>query len=824
MIPRHYLVRLEPDLKALTFSGFTVITIDAPESVEKVIINVKELTIGKCQLELASSSEDCLFSENKEAEELEITLPSPVTGTFAIRVSFDGVLNDMLYGFYRSKYQVDGEDRYMATTQFEERDARAAFPCFDHPAKKAEFDIEFVINDDLQAISNTEIKEEQPLENGKKLIKFETTPPMSTYLLYFGVGEFEFLEDTSKSPKIRVATTPGKIQYGKFALDMGRKSIDFGEEFTGVKFPLSKCDHIAVADFAAGAMENFGAITYRENALLVYPGKTSKPTLVRIGSVIAHETAHMWFGDIVSPAEWKYVWLNESFASYFTSAIPDRYFPDWNMWEEFTRDTYEALIRDGLKFTVPIELPGAEGEPNIDASNAPIIYNKGAAVIRVLEGYLGADKFKEGVKAFLNQYKFKAATSQDYWEAFEEATGDPIQEFAQSWVFQKGYPYLAAKRTGNKLQISQKRFTYLELEDETLWLIPLKLWIQNENGEIETKNFTFNTREFEIELPENTKYFMLNADQTGYYRVHYDTQSWIQIGELIRDKKIPAINRYGILEDIFALTDKGELSISFTLDFIKSYCSQETETFPISAIVGFLSKSYRLVENHRDRIKEAGRIFIKNALDLFGMNPKEEDSVQVASLRNGLIWLGYRFDLESTKDFGKEKFQAHLDGTPIHPDIFGSIMNIAAATELASVDYFKAQIADPEVPMTHKLSMLSAMGCYPDEEIIRANLAWNLKEVPKNNRFSILVSSSRNLVTEKWFWDYFRDNIEVFMKEMPINLVGYSLSYICPYVGRKKPAEVNAFFDQVVKMEPRSKDTVDMAREYLELYGQISKM
>jgi tricorn protease interacting factor F2/3 len=264
MRPINYKIHLEPNLETFVFTGRTDIETKTENLVDKVVLNANDLTFRSCKVKNEERFHDCEFSFDADKQEITIMLPETMTDTIELAIDYTGNINDLLVGFYRSKYEHEGKVKYVAVTQFEERDARRAFPCFDHPAMKATFDIEFVINEVLKAISNMPIMEEKNIGDGKKLVRFELTPPMSTYLVFFGVGDFEIIEDSSKKPLVRVATTPGKTQYGKFGLDIARKSLTFGEEYTGVEFPLPKCDYICVPDFAFGAMENWGDIIQRK--------------------------------------------------------------------------------------------------------------------------------------------------------------------------------------------------------------------------------------------------------------------------------------------------------------------------------------------------------------------------------------------------------------------------------------------------------------------------------------------------------------------------------------------------------------------------------
>ncbi|HUU39422.1 MAG TPA: M1 family metallopeptidase, partial [Desulfatiglandales bacterium] len=513
--PVNYKIHLEPDLQTLTFSGDIEIVIEASKSVSEISLNALELAFRKCNVLLGNESAQCRFYVDNQKERVNICLPKKMVGRIIVKINFSGKINDRMAGFYMSKYNAGGTWKYNAVTQFEESDARRAFPCFDHPSKKATFAVQMVIDENLVAISNGPIIEEKPLDNGKKLVIFQQTPRMSTYLLFFAVGEFEFIEDTEEEVLIRAGTMPGMTKYARFGLGFGRKALKFCEDYYGLKYPFPKLDLIAIPDFAAGAMENWGAITFRENLLLHYPGITSKAGQQRICEVIAHEIAHQWFGDLVTPSDWKYLWLNESFATYFGSGVVAYYYPEWDMWDQFLYNrTGTAFSRDGLKETVAIEIPGGEHEV-INASTAPIIYNKGASLLWHVVDYLGEHDFKEGLRRYLKKYEYKCASSHNLWEAFEEISEKPITTIMKSWIEQPGFPLVKVKRDAGNLFLTQSRFTYLPGESDQIWIFPVTIRVFYENGYAKNITALLQEKDSIIDIGKDAISCKVNYGQIG---------------------------------------------------------------------------------------------------------------------------------------------------------------------------------------------------------------------------------------------------------------------------------------------------------------------
>ena len=818
--PIHYKVHLEPNLKEFKSNGFTEIKLKSEEPTNEVILNSHELAIWKCQVKKNEEFNDCGFSIDPKKQELTVILPEAMTDIF-LKVEFVGLINDQLVGLYRSKYEEEGKEKYIAVTQFEEEHARQAFPCFDHPSKKATFDIEFVVSSKFSGIANTRIEEEKELEKGKKLIKFKTTPKMSSYLLFFGIGDFEYIESSSDSIRYRIATTPGKTQYADYALDFGRKSIEFGEEYTGIKFPIDKMDQIAVRDFAFGAMENYAAITYRENLLLVYPGITSKAGIERIAEVIAHEVAHQWFGNLVSPLDWKYIWLNESFATLFGFAITDHYHPEWEFWEVFLIDSVDdAFERDSLIETFPIELPGDE-KIKITAANAPIIYSKGGAILQMIQGYLGEEKFKQGINHFLNEHQFECAESTAYWKGIEEATGSPIAEMMKTWVYQPGYPIIEVARSGDHLILSQRRFSFLPNDSKDIWMIPLTISFYKGTERLETQRYVFKDKTMEISLPSDVTSFKLNFEQTGFYRVKYEKENLHALGKLVNHKSISSKDRYGLQNDLYAFMRSADYSIDDYLDFIEYY-TEEDEFLPLVSMSANLVHAYKVIESKRERISAIGFKTFYRVLNLIGYEPKEGEPHKITNLRSSLLNSSYLFSDEGVAEFGKRKFKDYLDGNSVHPDILASIMRIGAAQNPKSYPILKEKLENAETPEPEKINLLQAIGSFEDKELLLTALEYTLEKVPDSNKSYSIMTAARNLAIADDIWDWFKQNVEKLEK-----LHSYHFERVIAGVvglsGLNRVEEVKTYFNSYMEKKDLAKDTIKMTLERMEINARLRR-
>ncbi len=542
LIPLNYKLSLEPDMEKFSFNGNLELTLESDEKTDVISLNALELDIHNCSLCNDDTIRDCVFDMDADSEIVAIKLPEAVLGKFRLLIRYTGTINDKMAGFYRSQYASGGNVYPIAVTQFQESDARRAFPCFDHPEKKAVFDIELIIDEQLTAISNQDVESATLIEKNRKKIKFKQSPKMSTYLVFWCVGQFSLIED-KEDKRVRVAYLPGMEPYVDFGLDFGKKALAYCEDYYGIAYPLSKLDLIAIPDFAFGAMENWGAITFRENLLLFYPGITSRAGAERIAEVISHEMAHQWFGNLVTPSDWKFLWLNESFATYFGFGVVDHYHPSWQTWSQFlSTQTNPALVRDAFLNTIPIEIPGGE-HVVINTSTAPIIYCKGGSILRQIKGFIGDEDFKKGVRFFLEKYKYDCATSRNLWEAFESASDKPVTQMIQTWIEQSGYPIVSAKREGGQLHLSQKRFSFQPNDSDQIWQIPVSISVRTDNGDWYQKKVLMDAESISVELGDKDAVYKINTRQTGFYRVKYtDPGDLNNLGHEIMKKK-PAAGR-----------------------------------------------------------------------------------------------------------------------------------------------------------------------------------------------------------------------------------------------------------------------------------------
>lgn len=579
VIPERYEISVRPDLEAFVFEGTEVIHLKLLKSTKTITLHSKELNIISAGL-ANKKTEFAKISYNEENETATLTFTKPLpAGKTKISLHFRGVLSDSLRGFYKSSYVFDNKTQYLATTQFEATDARRAFPCFDEPGSKAIFDITLIVPSGHQAISNTipiDIKEH---DNGYKIVRFSPTPKMSTYLLAFISGEFESIEKkTKKGVLVRVFTTPGKKDQAKFSLDVAVKTLDFFSDYFNIPYPLPVLDMIAIPDFAAGAMENWGAVTYRETQLLIDESNSSAITKQHVAITVTHELAHQWFGNLVTMEWWTHLWLNEGFAAYIEYLAVDFLFPEWDIWTQFVYlDSGAAMQKDALQTTHAIEVdvhhPNEIGEIFDDIS-----YHKGSSIIRMLAGYLGAEDFRKGLQYYLKTHAYKNATTDDLWKAFEKVSGKPVRRMMHFWTRQPGFPLLSIIRKKDTLTLTQNRFFSNRLQKpsntQKSWPIPISFAAGNQKA----AEMLMQKKNLSLPLPQGPIIPKFNVNETGFYRTAYEPAVWEWFIPGIENKTLTPLDRLGLISNAFAVSQAGYLPITTSLRLARAYAGETDYT------------------------------------------------------------------------------------------------------------------------------------------------------------------------------------------------------------------------------------------------------
>ena len=832
--PRRYRLRLQPDLDSFTFSGDQAVDIEILEPTSSITLNAMDLWIRGASVSVdgtAIAAGTISLDSSNETATLEFGQELS-TGPARLDMSFTGVLNDKLLGFYRSEYiSQDGQARYLATTQFEATDARRAFPCWDEPARKASFDVTLVFAEGLQAVANTPAVEETSPGPGLKSVRFAETPVMSTYLLAFIVGDLVSIEaDAANGTRMGIWTTPGKEDQAQFALDTSVKLLGYFNDYFGIPYPLPKLDHIAIPDFAAGAMENWGAITYRETALLVDPVNSSAGTRQRVAEVVAHEMAHMWFGDLVTMEWWDDLWLNESFASWMGTKAVDWLFPDWEMWTQFVNmDTNRALSLDGLKNSHPIEQEvknPAEVSQLFDA----ISYSKGASVIRMLEQFLGPETFRQGLNRYLSNNMYANARTQDLWSALEEESGQPVTSIMDSWVKQMGYPVLQvdSERAEEHLELSmsQERFVYDRPlgpgspedggSDPEVWQVPVTV---NSGGEASAAT-VMEGRETRLEMPAVGGWFKVNTGQTGFFRVNYSNDDWQRLVPAVSSLELSATDRLGVQNDAYALSKAGLLPISQFLELAGAYVN-ETDASVWSDLASNLRDIEQLIAGDpvHPAYQEFARGLFGPAARRAGWGPRPGDGHLDALLRTTVLGQAGSYEDREVLREATVQFQRYLsDHDSVHPDLRGVVCSLAAQAGDRSTYDRLWELEGQASLQEEKIRLLLALTRFQDTGLLNETLERALSSrVRSQDTITVVGGVAANIRGREPAWEFVKSNWAEFDRRYGSGGFGLMrLVSICSsFNTEEKMADVERFFTD--HPTPAAERTIRQALERMRL-------
>jgi len=778
-LPRHvrptrYDLRLEPDLATLTFTGDETVTLEVPAPTAEVVLNAVDLAFGEATLTNArGESLRGTPIVDEAAERCRITFPSEIApGTWRLRLAFTGILNDKLRGFYRSSYKdPTGEGRLMAATQFEATDARRAFPCWDEPAFKAVFAVTLVIDPKLTAVSNTSIVGER-VERGRKVVTFADTMKMSTYLVAFVVGELEATDAVlvGRTP-VRVWCVPGKRHLAAFGHEIGVASLRFFEDYYGLPYPSDKLDLLAIPDFAAGAMENLGAITFRETALLVDARAASHAELERVADVVAHENAHMRFGDLVTMTWWNGIWLNEAFATFMEILAVDAWKPEWQRWTTFGVSRAAALSVDGLHSTRPIEFH-VEAPRDADAMFDVLTYEKGASVLRMLEQYLGSTVFRDGVREYLRRHAYANAETGDLWAALGRAANQPIPAVMDAWIFQPGYPLVSARLEGRELVLSQQRFTYLPepLPGSTpsprnqLWQVPLQIRLVS-SGRASTERRLLAGAEMRMPGPERLESVLLNEGGHGFYRVRYSPELLERLLGAV--DRLGAIERFNLVNDSWAVTVASHMTLTDYLELTARFRGERDRNV-WSVLLASLATLNRIVEpGDRPRLAALVRDRVHAVFTELGWTPRAGEDELTRQLRGDLIRaLGALGDDRTVQARAAELYAGAA--ADLDPNVLPAIIGVLAhAGDAARYDEFSKKFRSAATPQAEQ-RYLYALAAFRQRELLAQTLAraingeFRTQDAPFVVRALLTSVHGRELA-----WEFVKANWDTMERQYP---------------------------------------------------------
>lgn len=841
--PRRYEITLTPDLKQFTFSGSVDIQVDVKEPVDRIVVNARELEIQEAVVTDANGtsltgilvtktkangspetnadgSTKKVIPVDEETELATIRFEGRLApGAWTLSMKFTGIHNDKLKGFYRSTWtDKDGKKHPLVATQFESTDARRCFPCFDEPEFKATFKSTLIIDGNLTAISNTPIESESYVDDGiryiqapaeghygKKKVVFEETPlPLSSYLVAYCVGEF-----VSSTPvfvngvEIRVWTVPGKENLTDFAVECAARAVAYYERRNESKFPGRLINEVAIPDFASGAMENWGCITYRETALLCDRKTATYAELKRVAEVVFHEHGHMDFGDKCTMKWWNGLWLNESFATHGENQALSEEFPDWNVWEEFALSRAAAMRLDSLNSTHPIECPVDHPDEVAELFDL-ISYEKGCSVLYQIQQFIGDEVFRQGVAEYIRRHAFQNTETHDLWDALEWSCKKnniqiPVRKIMDAWVFTSGHPVVSVKSSEKNgfIELSQKPFKFLPEGDQAqLWPVPITLSVKHADGRLEVKKFILE-RESETHLVgANYQWVKVNAGGSGFYRVRYAPELMEKLTADVQNN-LSIVERFNLVNDTWAGVRAGITSTPEYLSMVKHFDS-EMDPNVWSLIIGSLRTLHSLLSGDaRAALQKQVRELVGPTFKRLGYSPVAGESVQTRELRGSLLGvLGTIGEDAEVRGKAKELFGSwKKEKTSIDSNLLPAVVStLAYAGDKAQYDEFFNLFKTAKTPQEEQ-RFLFALAAFRDLTLLKQTIDSTLSENVRTQDAPYLVAALlRNEVSAKSAWDFMREKWSKMIAAFPDNSIPRMVSACDSLDTPELEAEVSEFF------------------------------
>ena len=769
VVPVEYAIRIVPNIDRLVFTGMETVKLSVRSSVRQLVLNALELEITEASVDDVALPKSAIEID-KEKELLTLALLSELKpGDHTLALRFEGKINEAGQGLFYMHYQEHGSGatKLMLGTQFEATDARRFFPCWDEPAFRARFQLTAVVPENWLAMSNMPVESEKKIADGKE-VRFAATPSMSSYLNVFVVGELDLIESRSGPTQIRVITTKGKAELGRYALEATAQILQYYNDYFGVPYPLPKLDQIALPGGFGGAMENWGGITYYESALLFDPKNSSAETKQNIYEVLAHEMAHQWFGDLVTMAWWDNLWLNEGFASWMGSKCTAHFNPQWEVWlrRESPRDPARrvgiakeaAMEGDARSTTHPIQQSIAT-EAEANSAFDDITYKKGQSFLRMLESFLGEDVFRDGIRRYITAHKYSNSTTADLWSALSEASKKPVGEIAAGWTQQPGFPIVRVKReAGGKVRLTQERFTVNFKNAPPLeWKIPLTYTV---TGQAPATLLMTNKTDILENIPAD-RALKLNVNGAGNYRVEYDEPSWNLLVQAL--PKIGLEDRVNLLSDSWALVGANRAPVSRYFGLVEKLPSSTelAERGQIINVVDFVNGL--LVGNpEREKFQRCARSLLRPTFDSLAWESKEGEPPTAGSLRASLInALGDLDDREIIAGC-RERFAKYLaNPASLAPDLRPPVFAVVGRYADEKTWTKLHELGLKTTSIEEKQNYYDALACATDPGLVKKTLAIALTDELPTSRAIFLVSRvARESGHPDIAWEFARANMK----------------------------------------------------------------
>jgi puromycin-sensitive aminopeptidase len=843
VVPQQYTIVLTPDLEKFVFSGAETIRVLIKEPTSVIVLNANELEIQDASITGPDGNKLTGKVElDKEHEFARISFSQELRpGVWAVDLNFTGELNDKLNGFYRSFYTHPTRGkRPMATTQFETTDARKAFPCFDEPAMKATFKITAIIPEELEAISNGAVEGVESFEKASastadddrsipdatgdsrdltpattaatlkmKKVSFKETALMSTYLVALCVGDFVPSETvTACGIDLRVWATPGKENLKAFALRVAAFGVEWYTKKFGVPYGFGKkIDFIAVKNFSAGAMENAGAITFRETDLLIDEKTATIAELKRTAEVILHELAHMWFGDLVTMEWWTWLWLNESFATFMALICLDDLYPEWHAVDDFAASRAAAFRLDSLKSTHPIECPVHRPEECAELFDL-ISYQKGCSALYMIYKYMGREHFLAGVSAYLKKFSYGNAKGHEFWDSLQEVCDAidlhlPIRTIMDAWVSIPGHPVVEVSQAAEAgtITLTQRDFKFLsEASTDSIWPIPVHVRSKSASGEVSEQVTLFDKKSQNISIGENFQWVVVNVDGNGFFRVIYSPDLADKLTAKAQEN-LTVVERFNLINDSWSAVRAGVLPASNYLSLVKLF-SSETDPTVWGLIIGSMNTLHSLLPKDMQPVFAATvRKLVTPTYKRLGWQPSADDDVQTRELRGSIIGvLGTLGQDKAVRSRAAKAFRAwKKDRATVDSNVLPAVIGILASigNKTRFDEFFalfqSAKDVNPqdETRFLYSLGKFNKPGLYKRATDLALSAHVRSQDAP-SLLASIMTSNRSDKSTHAW--NFIQKNWDAIVAAYPASGVVRLAGATASLDNRVQEQEVNAFF------------------------------
>ena len=802
--PDHYALAVNMNFPNNTYDGDETIHLTLAKPSNTITLNALEIDFHEVTVTAGAQTQTAKVSSDEKNEMATFTVDRQLpAGPATVHIKYTGHLNDKLRGFYLSTYK----GRKYEVSQMESTDARVAFPCFDEPAYKASFDITAIIDKGDTAISNGEIVSDTPGPGDKHTIKFSASPKMSSYLVALTVGDWKCASDEVDGIKLNVCAVPGKENETRFALDATKAILHYYNNYYAIKYPLPKLDQVAVPDFQAGAMENWGAIIYREKDLLVDDKTSSVSGKQNVADTIAHEVAHQWFGDLVIMKWWDDIWLNEGFATWMTPHPLAQWKPEWLESQSVVAETSHSLAVDSVENIRPIH-QGAETRGEIESLFDGIAYGKTAAVLHMLEAYLGHDTFRAGVNLYLKEHAYGNATASDFWDAMTRSSRQPVDKIMPTFVMQPGAPLVGVEakcEDGNTvLSLSQKR--YLETPaafnqpNDHIWQIPVCAKGVTESSAGKEQCFLLTQRQQQFTLKGCSRFVFPDAGALGYYRFDYDAAALHQLGNAV-DNVLTPDERIALLGNEWALMQVGKHGVG---DYLA--LGDQLKNTPGSAMLkefgnrlGFVSR-YIVTDADRPAFQAWVRSTFSPMMQQLGYAARSSDTAADKGNRAELFGVlgNIGKDPEVIQQARVMVQQYMKDTGAIDPTLAGAVVSVAARNGDAELyKQYKAQLQKVKSPQLY-YRFFFGLAEFPEQPLIMQTLQSTLTPEVRGQDLYILINLLRNPSSQTAAWDFIQKNFDEISKKTGGGLGGVDvfLHGARSFCSTQQASELKQFFDQ----------------------------